>query len=751
MKHNNTSLKILLFSVFFLLSLSSCKKEEKDIIYAPSTPEQEEIENFKVTITQGETSASTCKLNFVPSDKKTPYVSIVVPRSVSNIMVSKDLYKHIEEQLKKEAKAQNKSLEAYLNSLQMVGDQSLQINSLNPHTAYTVLSFKKEESKLYPIQANEQFFFSTQVADKIDLHFEVTTKVEGNRVVLSVTPSNKEARCYMVLFPRAQYNKLLEQGLKDQDMISQHLHYSIQNMIYNNGLSLQEALDKALFSGDKQLEANGLEVGTEYVYLLGAFVVPDENTFFLASDLGKGSFETEKVELEETSFDIQISNQTDSKFDVKITPENKDLVYLWRFAAFTDETMGMNADELAAHIMKNTPFIGPWDRNKGELSYKNLGVNAGEKYYVIAFGFKGKSVSTKASMKTFTTGEAPDPSKLTFDTEITSLSPYSAMITFKPSDKRVYYAMALLQDGKVSLEALKKQFEGELQSGYEQFEKMNPGRTMQDYIGSYYFHGLQPYQFNSLKPENSYTLFTFALTKEGKVAAANEIKSYLQTPKLSEARLNAELFGVFNGNEVDDTMVNNPEAAKNKAVVILKYNFEKAAEGFAFMVPQTFRKAELNPDLIPDDVVLERLKFDFLKITKDSPYALYTCNWDETQVSISYAKDDKGITGLVSRKAIATPQKDKTDPIEKLRKLIKSLDDKEDPNSVAPASSKLQLGQDFSSILTIAKRPKALAERVLRPWESKQAQSSKSLSKESGKRSCINKLDDHSLLFRVIK
>lgn len=667
---------ISLFSIA-MLAIVGCKK--KELVYEPSeVTETTDASNFKVAIAQGAVTTQTCALTFTPTDKTTAYVTLVLPRAAANMTVSDKTYDLMVEELKKQASAKGLTYEQYLGEIQTMGDKTITVEGLQANTSYTVVSFKKVGDKLDRQPANDQFFFVTLLADKLNITFDVKKTVDALSASFAVTPSIKDAKYYFCAFTKEQYDALKQRGFSNNDMIVEHLKATIPNKMLGEQLSENEAFDQLTFIGHHTLTIQQLQAKTQYVYLIGAIIHPKSNVFYLRSDVTMGNFTSGEVVLKKVNFNMEISNQTDQKFDIKIDPDDKDIVYIWRYQAFDSKTENMTPEEIAANIMKGP--IGPWDRNKGLKSYQNLPVQAGNKYYVVAFAFSGKNVISNVEMKRFETGGTPDASTMTFNVDVNKVSPYSSFLTFRPSDNRVYYAMALIEDGKISLQKLRDGFAKDLENGYKQFVKVNQGLTKQDFVSSYYFHGVHPHIFGELKPNKKYTLFTFNLTNEATIAHAEEKVSFITTPALSDALVTPKVYGVFDGNELDPTLITNYEIAKDLAVVVLEYDMKNAIKGFASMVPESFDKVELDPKLIPDDMVLERLKDDFVPLTTKQPYAYFVCEWDRRQVSLSYGKNDKDIEGVVMRNAIVTPTMAKKDDISKLRDLVKKLEANDNKN-----------------------------------------------------------------------
>nr|WP_153850706.1 hypothetical protein [Ornithobacterium rhinotracheale] len=659
---NTKKILLLLFLFSVVLPLTSCKDEDDTIITSKKS-------DFAVGVEEINKTASTCEIKLTPSDDSTPYVTLVLPRDVYVAFSKENLSKKALEQMSSEAQKKQQTLEQYLNAIQKKGKQTVMLNALNPNTIYTVLTFEREGNKLSKNITNQKFFFSTLVADIKEVNFNTTAKVEGIGVTLKVEPSDKETKYYVVSLKKQIYDQIKEKGMSDQEIMISNLKHKIYNTI-NTEDELENALKTILNTGDKTFNISGLDADTEYIYMIAGFSVPDVYTFFPNTNIEKGHYTTSKPNLRKHKFNLSYELQPDSdKVKISFDPEDPDLVYMWRYNIVDESTKNLNADQLAKKIMDNTPMIGPWDRNQGKKEF-NVPIIKGNEYHVVVYGLNGKNITTYAEMVKFQTGAPANPATLKLDTEITSKSPYTVNITFKPNDNRIYYAMGLIKDGEKDKETLKNQFQKDIYEGYKEFAKVNKGMSILDYVSTYYFHGKQPFEFTDLEPDTSYTLFTFSISNKGEVVKVEATESYTRTSKVSpNITLKPELYGVFDGDQADSTMVQNPEQVRGKAIIVLKYNFQNADLGAAYMVPETFRKVEYDKEKMPDKDVLTKLRQSFRKIEKENPYGFYMAEWNQTQVSIAYGYLNDGTMGPIDRIKVVTTRKNEVKDIKELKKL----------------------------------------------------------------------------------
>ncbi|MGV4460907.1 hypothetical protein ACQ1Q5_05135 [Ornithobacterium rhinotracheale] len=671
---NTKRFLILLLLFSFVLPLTSCKDEDDPII-------KEKVDKFAVEIEEVNKTASTCEIKISPSDESTPYVTVVLPRDVYVAFSKENLSEKALAQMNSEAKKQNLNIGAYLNSIQKKGEQTVTLNALNPNTVYTVLIFKREGDKISKNIKNQKFYFSTMVADIKKVDFKGTAEINGLDVTLKIEPSDKEIGYYVVSLKKQIYDEAKKNGISDQEILISNLKHKIYQSIRTED-ELPEALKRILNKGNKTFKISGLDPETEYIYLASGFSVPDVYTFFPNTNISSGTFTTGKSNLKKYKFNLNYELLADgSKVKVSFSPEDEEEVYMWRYQTVDETTRNLDADALAKKIMSNTMMIGPWDRNQGKKEH-TVPVEKGQEYYIIVFGISGRNITTHAEMVKFRTGEAVDPSTLEIESTINHKTPYTANITFQPNDKNIYYAMGLIEDDKTTEDEIKSQFQKDIEEGFKDFAKVNKGVNMLTYINTFYFHGRQPFEFSNLTPNTSYTLFTFAISNEGKVVKVESKKSFVRTSQIQQdIKLVPELYGVFDGNKADSTMVTNPEQVRGKAIIVLKYDFQNADKGAAYMVPETFRKIESDREKMPDSEVLARLKNLFRSVDKSTPYGFYMAEWNQAQVSITYGYKNDGTMGLIDRVKIVTTDRNQVTDIQKLKEITSSKESS-DKNAV---------------------------------------------------------------------
>lgn len=195
-------------------------------------------------------------------------------------------------------------------------------------------------------------------------------------------------------------------------------------------------------SGNAAVIAKGLLADTEYyVY---AFTFSED--FLSGSDLCKSEFRTKKAEKVECTFTIDVTNVTKKGAQIKVTPSDESCTYFCDYVTAAeyanyggDEGIAAANVDLIRRAIEIYQMAG-YDKSFTDFLYTGTVADtpdaliSGTDYVVFAFGLDPSGTpTTDVTVKTFKT-DAPDPSSLTFTTEVFDLKFNGAKIGFTPSN-----------------------------------------------------------------------------------------------------------------------------------------------------------------------------------------------------------------------------------------------------------------------------------------------------------------------------
>ena len=283
-----------------------------------------------------------------------------------------------------------------------------------------------------PVPEPELQAYMIEVAD-------VTTWTAG----ISVTPQKEDAKYYMGAVSRHEYDSLgSDAALVEMEIGKIHDVADLYEVDYASYAG------KKSISGRHSITVDGLLSDTDYYAF--AFTFSDDFTF--GSDLVKCSFHTQKVQKVNCTFSIEVGNVTKGGADISVTPSDGGCYYFWDYLTASEyKKYGGDAGiaEVNVSLIRRAVEIyqmAGYDKsfadflNKGKASQSASGLVGGTDYVVFAFGVDPSGViTTDLATKAFRT-EEPEPSALTFKTELFELKFNGAKIGFTPSnDNETYF------------------------------------------------------------------------------------------------------------------------------------------------------------------------------------------------------------------------------------------------------------------------------------------------------------------------
>lgn len=661
------------------ITLTGCSDDPDEIL--PPDPD-----SLEIVLTEAKVTSTSFTLSVDVNDPDQPYLCLAIARETSDqLRQDKQLIDLIMSDLRKQAEAEGVSFDEFLASETVTGNQpELTIDGLLPGTPYTAVAFAVQGANQTGSKA-ERLDFTTLSEGKIVCTFDVTPTVEHNNATYEIKPSDKNTQWYFATMPKAQFDQITsEMGMTTEQVLIEYFKFQVQQLA-DAGMSQEEVLRELVHQGDQTLQAHGLDAGTEYIWLACA-LKQEGDQLLIISDIATGTYTSGDVEITGDTFEITVDNLRKTAVHVKIVPSDLEARFCWFCMPFTEENKDFTAEEVMDMLLEQN---GSWMNMmavSGIQDYPDYGVVAGQKYYIIAFGYNG-GVNTLPVMKTFDVAPGGDPADVKIEPVAKSINPYDVSVEFTPDDETVYYGFNLIPDSEFDEARIIEEVESAIQEMFEMQHQFNPGSTMLDVVTNY-FHGVQTYRFTDLKPGVSYTCFVVPLTFEGKVAKCEARKGFLTTPQLSDASLTAKVMGVFDGNEEAGNIFGQPDLTKDKAIVVIKATPSAGATKLFGNMQQLDENGDmLDPQKMPDDMIYSQLFYYWSELNMKAPYMFTVIPWDADQLFFGYALDDKGIMGSLLRHRVPAAKQGETDPIDKLVELVELADVETDTSAVRTAGN----------------------------------------------------------------
>ena len=676
-----------LFVTLFALLAVACGGDDVDkpakkpgYVQDPNAPFYVDFES----VTRG-----SVKVGVTPKDLTMIYLCRVYDKETVNEYTRDEFFaERVLDDVAVEASEHHKSFKDYFPYVRKVSvTEGLEFKSLMYDTDYYVVVFgvAKSEDAEYGYELSTDVVkvpFRTLDIEKSDATYRVEPYVSYNNVSLDVYPSDKEQLWYLCTMKKSEYDYYVEEG-----------GYAMGE-IYREFLkqSANSVGAAEIHTGELRIGANGLDEKTTYIYLIAGMEV-DTDGILVVTDVFYGEYTTAEAEPSDMYFDIEIRETQQMSVAFSVTRHNPGtvgtymcLIEPWDGVSTGEEVMNRIVD-LWTSPDKPLGTIEAMlvDKDKIEyLSKPRALPAAGQKYYIIAFGYAG-GITTDAYFKTFETPEGGSVEDVTFKLEAFNPNQYGFTVKVTSSDPTIYYALGACAVEEYKEAELKEIINEDVDYRLEKSQEWNPYYTMAEVLDQYYSNGDTITTFTGLAPNTKYMAFLYTLDiKTGDVVKCFTFDNVASTTSVGKVSPEIKFEGCFSGDDEAGTIFDRAELTKGKAILVFSYTgIEDAAALYTSIVPGDYSSIATFPDV---DIWSGVADSDWKLCDKEKPYTFYApVEWDTVYTALAYAKDKDGNNGTVARYKVK-PEGAIVKNIEILRALMQELYPEEATRGALPAS-----------------------------------------------------------------
>ncbi len=626
------------------------------------TPTPEDPQGLTFEVAVGEVTSSSVAYTVTPSDLEAEYLCVLYDaETVEEFTRDQFLVESLMMELEAEARATGKTLAEYMPTVVDKGaitDGMFQ--GLAPESRYYIIVFGVDAANNYAANtAVSKTEVTTAAGPRLDVTFEIETKVDGNTAEYTVKPSNNNDVWYFYTLPKATFDAYTDPEGSYRMSEQSFLLYCLQMEIdaYRQAGYTDNQIMNAIFhKGTLTLQAQGLNANTEYINMIAGFIVTPEGQVTIATELTTTTYTTGDAKAKELSFEISVTDIEAMRAAILITPSNDKDTFCWMIGAWDGVK---TAEDIMNEIVA---MYGGW-MNNGAMLYKGVqdytgGPNSPYKYkldaadtayYIVAFGYAG-GVTTEPVMTTFRTLPAPSAEDTTFTMTGSQITPYGFTVGVTPSEATTYYTFNVMPNSEyeaLDVNALAEELNAQFDEIMMMQQQFDPTVTIAQVLSLYYYRGAYTAAASGLAPETTCSGFVMALSPEtGHVVKVHTFENVATTGKLGEVNPTVEFVGSWSGDDENGAIFGQPAATKGKAITVVKYgNFDGARTLFGSMAGDDVT----NASAYPDAMLWGTLAGTWQKITQSQPYSFYVVNWDEDQTAFAYAVDNNGNPGALGR------------------------------------------------------------------------------------------------------
>lgn len=662
----------------FTLSFVACTDSKVDDI-PQDNPTDGEL-TFEVEV--GEVTHSVVNFTITPSDLEAEYLCVLYDaETVEEYTRDEFLVQNLYMELETKARQTGKTLEEYMPEIVDKGVLTDKYERLAPEAEYYIVVFGVDPAKKYEANtAVSKTKVTTLAAPKIDISFQIDTKVDGNSAEFTVTPSDENVIWYFYTLPKSTYDAYTDPAgqyqMDDTDFILLCLSKQIE-ALRGAGYTDNQILNNIFHKGALTLQAKDLTANTEYINLVAAFDITEAGEISIISDVTTSTYTSGDVIQKELSFEISVTDVEAMRAAIKITPSNDTDTFCWMVGAWdgvqtAEEVMNTIVAQNEAWLNFGAMiYTGVQDYTGGPGSTFKYRLDAADTdYYVIAFGYAG-GVTTEPEMVTFRTLPAPAAEDTIFDMTASNITPYSFEVTVEPSEATTYWTLDMCLPEDFNEEAIIEAFNTGIDDMIAAYKEFDPNTTVAQILGTSFYRGTYSnIGATGLTPETTYMGYVMALDPEtAHVVKLHKFENLATTTAVGSITPGIELVGYYSGDEENGSVFGQPDATKGMAITVVKYtNLDGARSLFGTMLGDDMT----NSATYSDSYIWGAAAQYWASVKTSQPYSFYVAEWDYAQTALAYAVDNNGLPGGIGR-LYTMPTAENKGKIDDLKALVDEL------------------------------------------------------------------------------
>lgn len=604
---------------------------------------QKAYQPFEVQISN--ISETGIDFTVVPEDDNMTYVATIVDKERFDKIGGKDKYfDNIVNFYQSEAAKYEMTVEEFLEKSEALvkGEQTLSIRNLSTGTEYVIVVFGMNlECRLLSRIVVEEF--TTKTTEKLDITFDISYEITGNRVRMSVTPSDDKVFYYFNIIKKSDVDasgKDFENDL--QAMISSYISNGT-----SVGMTVNEVISEICSKGKAEYEYKSIDPLTDF---LGYAFAVSENGL-ICTEVASKPFRTGDVNPSENKISLVVENVSSDRANISVVTTNTDPYVLIIDKASNWEPFVTDQDKIEELFSGRN--LEKYVRNgNADGTIKDLIPETD--YIVMAVGYFYGKPTTGLIKAEFRTLREETADQMTFEFTVNNITSFGADVTVKGNPASTAYYWGVVEE-TMSVDDVKEQTD-EMVNYYL---SLGYGRNRSEVMRMFVKKSMSFDQFSELTPETAYKVFACEVDEStGEFKGEMIFSDVFKTEKavIADVKATVEFGKYYDCYELSQLDPSFPPA-KGIAVVPLKLKIEGNAAGYYYYA---FEKDMTDLSEYPDSKVINELKSYGISDEMSFDYQSFY-DTDLTIVAVAY--DAEGNYGPVFREKIYVT-KENTSPAE---------------------------------------------------------------------------------------
>lgn len=593
---------------------------------------QKASQPFEVQISN--VSETGIDFKVVPEDDGMTYVATIVDKERFDRIGGKDKYfENIVNFYRSEAEKYEMTVEEFLEKSEALvkGEQTLNIRNLSTGTGYVIVVFGMDLdcTLLSRIVVEE---FTTKTAEKLDITFDISYEITGNRVMMSVTPSDDKVFYYFNIIKKS-----------DADVSGKDFENDLQAMISSFisngtsvGMTVSEVISEICSKGKAEYDYKSIDPLTDFLGY--AFAVSESG--LICSEVVSEPFRTGDVNPSENRISLVVENVSSDRADISVVTTNTDPYVLIIDKASNWEPFVTDQEKIDELFSGRN--LEKYVRNgNADGTIKDLVPETD--YIVMAIGYFYGKPTTGLVKAEFRTLREETADQMTFEFTVDNVTSFGADVTVKGNPASTAYYWGVVEEA-MSVDDVNEQTDRMV----EYYLSLGYGRNRAEVMRIFVKKSMSFNQFNELSPETAYKVFACEVDEStGEFKGEMVFSDAFMTEKavIADVKATVEFGKYYDCYELSQLDPSFPPA-KGIAVVPLSLKIEGNAAGYYYYA---FEQDMTDLSEYPDSKVINELKAYGISDETSFDYQSFY-DTDLTVVAVAY--DAEGNYGPVFREKI---------------------------------------------------------------------------------------------------
>ena len=583
---------------------------------------------LKLTIEKSDATSVTFSVETL--DEEVTWIGQIVGKDWYESFTTEELLNEDMRYYNGVAGEEGKTLEEYLSGVLSRGSHAnIRMAGLDPTTDYVVYIYGLSAIGEVTTRVFHAEFATEAPYEGNDVTYDINVEVNRAIAKVSIQPSHEGVAYFNNLITREDFELYGGDINKVADAVIAKIIEDYAAWDYTLAETFEYNTDYLATEYEFEAMAN-----TEYV----AFAFKWNEKCERLSEVSYKWFEIGDIAPSENVITMEISNVTQSTFDIVTTTTNLDPYVIFPIPA--QDIAKMRTDDAIFDYIFNTYGTSGlvYYQCEGDVEGTFSGLEAGTEYAVLAFGYEAGTLTTSIVRQDITTAEAGDVDACVYTIEVTDIDDREAHVSIKPSDYSFYYYWNVFE-ASMTEEEIKAYILNTYNSAYYgDYWEFSYYELAQGSVDSY---------ISQLKPSTDYKIVIIPMNPNTfEYIGSMREGGYFTTEEaiIADIKITAGFDAYYDGDEVYELEPKYCSSWKGWVVVPMIVNIEGDCAGYLYTMFSYIDGLE-DPELYSDDQLIDNL----YNVGAYWSPAYFRGEWDKTIMIAAVAFDYEGNPSPVYR------------------------------------------------------------------------------------------------------